>query len=229
MTTLRGRHPSRVSFILRLLFATFLVAMASTCVDATEPTHSLPSWEQLSPMQKEALGPLQAEWLHFDADRKRKWLNIASRYPAMSVPQRATLHRRMAEWVHMTPQQRRLARENFLATGKAPLDTRRKAWERYQKLPEARKHELAREAKSPPHAPGHVGRYETEQRVKRLRAPIHAAPAGGSPQAGKALTNATTPAPVATKPAVAPHPASAARRQGVTPAPAAAASASVNP
>ncbi|WP_051849003.1 DUF3106 domain-containing protein [Thiomonas sp. FB-Cd] len=228
MTTLRGRRSSSVSFILRLLFATILLAMASTRVDATEPTHSLPSWEQLSPMQKEALGPLQAEWPHFDADRKRKWLNIASRYPAMSVPQRATLHHRMAEWVQMTPQQRRLARENFLATGKAPLDTRKKAWERYQKLPEARKHELAREAKSPPHAPGHVGRYESEQRLKRPAAPLHSAPAG-SPQAGKALPNVTVPAPLTAKPAVAPRLASAASRQGVAPAPAAAASASVHP
>ncbi|MBW4049073.1 MAG: DUF3106 domain-containing protein [Proteobacteria bacterium] len=228
MTTLRGRRSSSVSFIRRLLLATFLLAMAATRVDATEPTHALPSWEQLSPMQKEALGPLQAEWPHFDADRKRKWLNIASRYPAMSLPQRATLHRRMAEWVHMTPQQRRLARENFLATGKAPLDTRKQAWERYQKLPEARKHELEREAKSPPHAPGHVGRYESEQRVKRPTAPLRSAPAG-SPQARKALPSATTPAPGAAKPAVAPNPASAARRQGVAPSPAAAASASVNP
>ena len=228
MTTLRDRQSSSVSSILRLLFATLLFAMAAAHVDATEPTHSLPSWEQLSPMQKDALGPLQTEWAHFDADRKRKWLNIASRYPAMSLPQRATLHHRMTEWVHMTPQQRRLARENFLATGKAPLDTRKEAWERYQKLPEARKHELAREAKSPPHAPGHVGRYESEQRVRQQAARLRSA-TSASPQAGNALPGRKTSTPVPAKPAVPPNPASAARQPGAPLAPAVAASAGIHP
>ena len=227
MATLRGRHSSLVAFFLHFLFATLLLAMASAPADATGPTQSPPSWAQLSPMQKEALGPLQAEWPHFDADGKRKWLNIASRYPAMSLPQRATLHHRMTEWVHMTPQQRRLARENFLATGKAPLNTRKEAWERYQKLPEARKHELAREAKSPPHVPARVGRYQSEHRLRRHPARLHAAPAT-LPQAGKPVPGTKAPVPAPAKPVEPPYPASAARRPGAAPAPAVAASASVN-
>jgi Protein of unknown function (DUF3106). len=172
---------------------------------AADVPHAQLAWTQLTPMQKAALAPLEAEWPHFGADRKRKWLNIASRYSAMSPEQRITLHHRMVEWVHMSPQQRRQARENFLATSKAPLDSRKQAWERYQKLPEAEKRELAREAKRPPHAPGHVGRYEAEQRLKRQNSPLQ--PTTTRPQGATApaitAPAATTPANLApaTKPA----------------------------
>jgi hypothetical protein len=152
------------------------------------------AWTQLTPMQKAALAPLEAEWPHFGADGKRKWLNIASRYSAMSPEQRITLHHRMVEWVRMSPQQRRQARENFIATSKAPLDSRKQAWERYQKLPEAEKRELAREAKRPPHAPGHVGRYEAEQRLKRQKLLLQ--PTTTRPQQ-TATPAAITPAPTA--------------------------------
>jgi hypothetical protein len=152
------------------------------------------AWTQLTPMQKAALAPLEAEWPHFGADGKRKWLNIASRYSAMSPEQRITLHHRMVEWVHMSPQQRRQARENFIATSKAPLDSRKQAWERYQKLPEAEKRELAREAKRPPNAPGHVGRYEAEQRLKRQKSLLP--PSATRPQ-GAATPAVIAPAPAA--------------------------------
>ncbi len=163
----------RLQALRHVLLLGLALVLASGCWHAAQAanpaTNGKPTWQQLTPMQQAALGPLQAEWPHFDADRKRKWLNIAARYSAMSPEQRTTLHQRMVEWVRMSPQQRRQARENFLATGKAPLDSRKQAWERYKKLPEAEKRALAREAKRPPHTPGHVGRYEAEQRLKKSK------------------------------------------------------------
>jgi hypothetical protein len=184
-----------------LIACCVLLAACWMRAHAAEPVGAKPAWQQLTPMQKEALGPLQTEWERFNADRKRKWLNIAARYPAMSPQQRATLHRRMSEWVHMTPQQRRLARENFLATGKAPLDSRKEAWERYQKLPEAEKRRLAHEAKSPPKAPGSVSRYVAEEHrrhPKRSHAPAARASGPGAKTGGVASVppnaGASTPA-----------------------------------
>ncbi len=167
------------------------------------------AWTQLTPMQKAALAPLEAEWPHFDADGKRKWLNIASRYSAMSPEQRTTLHHRMVEWVHMSPQQRRQARENFIATSKAPLDSRKLAWERYQKLPEAEKRELAREAKRPPHAPGHVGRYEAEQRLKRQKSLLQPTAAQPNGAATPAVTVPASTAPAKLAPTAKPASAAA--------------------
>ena len=42
-----------------------------------------PSWAQLSPAQRTALAPLQGEWDRIEADRKQKWLEVASRFHAM--------------------------------------------------------------------------------------------------------------------------------------------------
>ncbi len=170
-------------------------------------TSAQPDWSHLTVMQKQALAPLESEWPRFDANRKRKWLDIAARYPAMSPAQRNVLHRRMAEWIKMTPLQRRLARENYLATGRASLQKRKQAWTHYQQLPEAKKHELAREAKAPPAAPGHVGQYGAGAKhhkpsprkptvsaapspVPNVSAAIPAAPAAPAPVASKAGMNA---------------------------------------
>ena len=87
-------------------------------------------WDQLSGGQRAALAPLQHEWPHFSADRRRKWLDIAARYPAMSPAQQSVLHQRMSAWVRMTPEQRRQARENYLAAGRAPQIRRQRAWSR---------------------------------------------------------------------------------------------------
>lgn len=184
-----------------LIVCCVLLAACWMRAHAAESVGAKPTWQQLTPMQKEALGPLQSEWERFNADRKRKWLNIAARYPAMSSQQRATLHRRMSEWVRMTPQQRRLARENFLATGKAPLDSRKQAWERYQKLPEAEKRRLAHEAKSPPKAPGSVSRYVAEEHRKHPK-PSHApAVQASNPGAKPAAAAPVPPHPGASPPA----------------------------
>lgn len=174
-----------------ILLLGLILAMSWIGAQAGESARVQTTWQQLTPMQKEALGPLQPEWDRFNADRKRKWLNIASRYSAMSPDQRATLHHRMAEWVGMTPQQRRLARENFLATGKAPLDSRKEAWERYQKLPAAEKRKLAREARTPPQAPGSVSRYGAEERHKH---PPKAKPSSPPPHASAPTVKLATPA-----------------------------------
>ncbi len=220
MSGLSMRRPSwagmpvlRLMAIQRLLLLGLTLMLASgwwlAAHAANSATAGKPTWQQLTPMQQAALGPLQSEWPHFDADRKRKWLNIAARYPAMSPEQRTTLHQRMVEWVRMSPQQRRQARENFLATGKAPLDSRKQAWERYKKLPEAEKRALAREAKRPPHLPGHVGRYEVEQRLKTAKNPGPTASsnpprAASTPAAGAVA--APVPAPATASRPMAPLP-----------------------
>ncbi|MBW8074678.1 DUF3106 domain-containing protein, partial [Metallibacterium scheffleri] len=99
---------------LRRIAALSLVLVLGACAGwawAAAPAAGNADWQHLSPMQREALAPLQREWPRFSADRKRKWLNIAARYPAMSPQQRQMLQRRMVEWVHMSPRQRRIARE----------------------------------------------------------------------------------------------------------------------
>ena len=158
-----------------LLFVALLLCTVTTLLAFSTTTQAAetapPDWKHLSPAQQRILAPLKAEWAEFDHDRKRKWIDIAARYPAMSVEQQQTLQRRMNEWSHLSPEKRRLARENFLSTGKAPLQSRREAWEAYQKLPEAERERLKAEARHPKPHPGQVGKYLQEKQGKVAHKP----------------------------------------------------------
>lgn len=141
------------------------------CITPAQAAEAPPSWQHLSPTQQRILAPLKPDWREFDHDRKKKWLDIAARYPAMSAEQQKTLQQRMNEWSHLSPEKRRLARENFLSTGKTPQQSRREAWEAYQKLPQAERERLKEEARHPKPHPGQVGKYLQEKQAAASHAP----------------------------------------------------------
>ena len=96
--------------------------------------------------------PLQHEWSSIDDLRKRKWLQIAERYPTMSAPDQARLQTRMAEWAKMSPQERGKVRLQFLEAKKIPATTRQADWEAYQALSPDERKALAARATTAPHA-----------------------------------------------------------------------------
>jgi hypothetical protein len=61
----------------------------------------------------------------------------------MSPDAQKRLHERMSEWMRMTPDQRRVARENYQVSKELPRETRQNAWKAYQQLPEEQKERLA--------------------------------------------------------------------------------------
>lgn len=95
-----------------------------------------PSWNELNAVQQRVLAPLEGEWNNFPELNRRKWLQIAERYEKFSPAEQARLQTRMTEWVKMTPQQRRLARENYQITRSLPAQKKAEAWNKYQQLPE---------------------------------------------------------------------------------------------
>ncbi|ASL42995.1 hypothetical protein bAD24_I05875 [Burkholderia sp. AD24] len=101
------------------------------------------AWSRLSSADHLALAPFEPLWDSFSDERKRKWIKIASRYPKMSPDAQKRLHDRMTEWVRMTPDQRRVARENYQVSKELPRETRQNAWKTYQQLPEEQKERLA--------------------------------------------------------------------------------------
>jgi len=102
-----------------------------------------PGWNQLTPQQREALAPLSDQWATFPADNKKKWLEIAARYPQMSPEGRARMQARMGEYARLTPEQRRTARENFQRAYELPLESRESAVQQYKALPDDKKKELS--------------------------------------------------------------------------------------
>ncbi|HTR09558.1 MAG TPA: DUF3106 domain-containing protein [Paraburkholderia sp.] len=101
------------------------------------------AWARLSDAQHVALAPFASEWDSFSDERKRKWLKIAARYPKMPPEAQKRLHERMTEWVRMTPEQRRVARENYQVSKELPAQARQRAWKAYQQLSEEQKERLA--------------------------------------------------------------------------------------
>lgn len=111
---------------------------------AAAPASTSPlSWNHLTDAQRVALAPFATQWDSFSDERKQKWLKIASRFHRMSPEAQKHLHQRMEEWVRLTPDQRKVARENYQVSKAVPLEKREKAWDAYQKLSEEQKKKLA--------------------------------------------------------------------------------------
>jgi hypothetical protein len=100
-----------------------------------------PAWSELTEVQRTVLAPLQEDWDTLDTTRRKKWIGVANRYPKMKPDEQERLQARMKEWANLTPDQRRVAREKYLAIRKMPPEKRqelRTQWEEYQQSLAAR-------------------------------------------------------------------------------------------
>lgn len=125
----------------RLLLAGLPALLLTASALAQAPAGGL-AWSQLSSQQREALAPLSGQWETIPADGKRKWLEIAARYPQLSPEGKARVQARMAEFARLTPEQRRTTRENFQRAYELPRESRESAVQQYKSLPEEKKKEL---------------------------------------------------------------------------------------
>ena len=102
---------------------------------AVDTRTARPLWSELSPKQQAVLAPLAADWQSLDSIRRKKWVTIANRYPRMGTEEQARLQDRMQAWAKLTPQQRRVARENYRALRQLPSPQRntvRQQWQQRQ-------------------------------------------------------------------------------------------------
>jgi hypothetical protein len=178
-----------------------------------------PLWSTLTRTQQIALEPLAGEWDRMEAMRKQKWLEIANRYSSMKPDEQVRVHERMRDWLKLTPEERRVVRENYTRTKKIDPGHKTEEWEKYQQLPEEQKKKLAADAAArgkkqvanlPSAAQSSV---KTVEPLKRTRPPVAACPAGTVKN-----TAAPTPACVAV-PAAAPAAAAPVVPTTVTPTP----------
>ncbi|AOJ69490.1 MULTISPECIES: DUF3106 domain-containing protein [Burkholderia] len=167
------------------------------------PPSSPLSWARLTPQQHVALAPFANQWDSFSDERKRKWLKIAARFPKMSPEAQKRLQERMTEWVRMTPEQRRVARENYLVSKDLlSAQAREKAWTAYQQLsPEQKEKLAAAERRRRPTVVSAPPTGKTDRDINRLvnahdRHPASASAASTAPPA--ASGPAATPAAAST-------------------------------
>ena len=106
-----------------------------------------PAWIELEPVHRQALQPLQKDWVNFDSASKRKWMDVARLFPKMSAEERARVQQRMRDWAAMTPVQRRQARILFQDTKTlSASDELPQRWQQYQELSPEQRAELAERA-----------------------------------------------------------------------------------
>lgn len=128
-----------------------VLAPASVAAQTAPATAALedadkPLWSELNKPQQAALAPLAAEWDKMEEPRKLKWLEIANRFATMKPDEQQRLHKRMRDWLELTPEKRRVARENYALSKKLEKGQKSAQWEQYQALPEEEKRKLAAEA-----------------------------------------------------------------------------------
>jgi hypothetical protein len=101
-----------------------------------------PSYSSLSANQKNVLAPLEPFWEEMTEVRRKKWMEIANRFPSMSEEEQGRVKVRMQEWASLSPAQRKLVRENFVDSQKVSKSLKQTQWEEYQKLSDEEKRTL---------------------------------------------------------------------------------------
>ncbi|MGH8806472.1 MAG: DUF3106 domain-containing protein [Noviherbaspirillum sp.] len=122
------------------------IVQSHTAPSAAPRNASKPLWTELTPTQQQALAPLASEWDELDTFRKNKWLAIGNKFASMKPEEQQRMQERMRDWVKLTPEQRRIARESYSRAKKLNADQKSAQWEQYQQLPEDQKKKLAADA-----------------------------------------------------------------------------------
>lgn len=152
-----ARHPGVI--LLALVIAAILVLVGYPRMRSGQDTPSgvrvavapQPDWKALTPEQKAILAPLEEDWNNMERFRRKKWLEIAARYPRLSEAEQERLRDRMQDWANLTPAQRQAARERYKELSKKTNAEEREAlaqkWADYQNLPESVRQQLEQDAR----------------------------------------------------------------------------------
>jgi Protein of unknown function (DUF3106) len=77
-------------------------------------------WQQLAPLEKKALRPLEAKWASFDSTQQNHLIAVAQQFQKLTPEQQQRVTVRLIAWSELTPSQREAAREKYLAFSKVP-------------------------------------------------------------------------------------------------------------
>lgn len=109
----------------------------------------LPTWEQLTPQQREILvAPLRDRW-NQDPDNRHRMLNHAQRWSSMTPQQREQARRGMRRFEKMSPQQRQQTRALYQQMRKLDKSQREQLREQWKKMTPGQRQEWVKQ-----HPPG---------------------------------------------------------------------------
>jgi hypothetical protein len=175
------------------------------------PTEKSSAWRQLTPMQRQALAPLGAQWSALTPQQQNKWLTISKNFTQLPVADQITMHSRMADWVDLSPQQRNLARLNFNQLQSLPKEDKKAKWEAYQALSPEAKQKLAAQQNQP--IQGAAPAIKPVSAAKLTASPV----ANANKQLPRIATDQVAPATLLPNPVTSSAPASVSTESAVTP------------
>ena len=122
-----------------IVFFSFLIApaWAATPMPSLIATTPQPSWSELTIPEKIILAPLSDDWDSLEAYRQKMWLGIVARFSSMSASEQRRVQGQMQAWGKLTPDQRDLARKNFMTASQLPAEQKqalRQKWMEYSRL-----------------------------------------------------------------------------------------------
>ncbi len=147
------RRAGRVALALLFLASS---AWANPPTTAVIGTPSQPLWSRLTPDQRAILAPLGVEWDNMDDLRRKKWLLITERFPAMKPEEQRRIHDRMREWALLSPEQRAKIRDSYKEFNQLPAERKqavKQKWDAYSSLSEEEKAQVRKEGRLPRPAP----------------------------------------------------------------------------
>ena len=175
-----------------------------------------PHWHELTAAQQVALAPLQAEWSKIDTFRKKKWVQISSRFASMKPDEQQRLQENMRIWAKLSPDERRRARETYSRTKSLDPEQKSAQWQQYQQLSDAEKKKLAADIA----AKKHVANLPNMSNTTIIKPPTALAVPGTKAPAKAVAPGATSPE-AATLTKVPPNAPETVPSQGPTSTPAA--------
>ena len=79
---------------------------------------SIKPWNQLSPIQQEALSPLASQWDSLPNKLQSHLLFSSKQYPTLTLEKKKLFISRLQAWSKLTPEQRERTRQKYLAIKK---------------------------------------------------------------------------------------------------------------
>lgn len=172
-----------------------------------------PLWNELTPVQRETLAPLEPTWNALPLAKKRSWLALTDKMPTMDTAERATAQARIQAWAALSPEQRRMARNNYRLAKTLDRDERLATWESYSQMTPEQRSVLRANGWTSNTAARHAG--APTGLAKEAARPITVSPTAARPISGSRATQpaggAMAPAPLQRTPPAPPVAAPATR------------------
>ncbi len=191
--TFRNLGLLRGAFLIALATLTLQVSYAADPPARTSLLKSVePLWVDLSASQKSFLKPLEKQWYELTTSERKSWVALANKVPKLAPAEQRKANAKILEWAALSPEQRKLARENYRLAQNLPKEEREQLWKRYESLTPAQQAVLRSNGWTSDTAAKHAGdtsglAKQSSQPIKDIKAKVQK-PLPGRLAAGQSST-----------------------------------------